>query len=318
MSVLRPTGSVRLCLKLTNPCHSLVYSQQRQYNYVNQVSSQMGHYFLQYASDCYITQSIQAVMEAFQWMGLAPTASFVATGLVMRLATAPLNIMADSLSAKRFHGVNFLTRNVLQKVGDHYKVPLIYDKSTSQLTLNTADRTIIEEADKLVKENEETYCSKQGLQMSRIMCLKSAAIPVWVLSSFAIRNLVDGASPASYDGFLWLDSLLEPDPYYVFPLCVTALGFLNLYTSRFLRPKNQNTKVVAAYNVLFGFTMIVVGNVLSLLPAYFPIYWSSVAATGIIQSVMLRSSRVKQLLRIGKLPTDSPTPFRDLIFVRKN
>ncbi|KHN81403.1 hypothetical protein Tcan_05938 [Toxocara canis] len=47
-----------------------------------------------------------------------------------------------------------------------------------------------------------------------------------------------------------------------------------------------------------------------------PLYWLVVSASGIVQSLMLRHPRVKALLGIQRLPTDSHRPFRDLFFLR--
>lgn len=47
-----------------------------------------------------------------------------------------------------------------------------------------------------------------------------------------------------------------------------------------------------------------------------PLYWLTVSSTGLAQSLLLRHPKVKALLGIPKLPTDSRTPFRDLFRLR--
>ena len=86
------------------------------------------------------------------------------------------------------------------------------------------------------------------MQSSRIQTLKIMTVPVWIFSSFAIRNVVSGTllvvcqmcrqflammvladfSP-NLHGALWISNFIEPDPYFVLPVLVGVFGFLNFY-----------------------------------------------------------------------------------------
>lgn len=85
----------------------------------------------------------------------------------------------------------------------------------------------------------------QRLQPTRIQNLKMSSVPVWIFSSFAIRNIISCAfadarcraciSPIAADfhpsiaGALWVPDLLVPDPYFILPVAVGVMGFLNLW-----------------------------------------------------------------------------------------
>uniref|UniRef100_A0A0K0D802 TLC domain-containing protein n=1 Tax=Angiostrongylus cantonensis TaxID=6313 RepID=A0A0K0D802_ANGCA len=75
------------------------------------------------------------------------------------------------------------------------------------------------------------YIVDQRLQSSRIQNLKMCTIPLWIFSSFAVRNIVNSDFHPSIPGGLWVSDMLAPDPYFILPVVVGLFGFLNLYVS---------------------------------------------------------------------------------------
>lgn len=98
------------------------------------------------------------------------------------------------------------------------------------------------------------YVNENKLYSTRIQALKLCTVPFWIFSSFAIRNVIGGTlfvlffnfcrvvcciiyvsadfAPA-LNGFLWIEDFLVPDPYFILPITVGVLGFLNLYVSEY-------------------------------------------------------------------------------------
>ncbi|CAI4220758.1 unnamed protein product [Auanema sp. JU1783] len=272
--------------------------------------------FFQYASDCNLTQGIEAGMMAIHGSGLPWASTFIATGLALRLLTAPLHIYSEKLLASRTHAQSLFTHGLLKKVGEQYKVEIVQNAKTRQLELKTDNAKITSVANKALSEHVPMLLSEHNLQASRIQNLKICTVPVWIFSSFALRNVISADFHPSIPGALWVPDLLVPDPYFIIPIAVGAFGFLNIYSQRKIYPVVQKNFRTKTYDVfLASFTLFAV-VIMSNLPAVIPLYWLVVSTTGMLQSQILRHPTIKKLVGIKPMPTDSRTPFRDLFFNR--
>lgn len=83
----------------------------------------------------------------------------------------------------------------------------------------------------MANETINKHLMENRLQSSRIQNLKMATVPVWIFSSFAIRNIVGGDFSPAIHGALWVPDLMSPDPYLILPAMVGLFGFLNLFVS---------------------------------------------------------------------------------------
>ncbi|VDM77736.1 unnamed protein product [Strongylus vulgaris] len=133
------------------------------------------------------------------------------------------------------------------------------------------------------------YMSEHGLQATRIQNLKMCTIPLWIFSSFAVRNVITDFHP-SISGGLWVPDMLVPDPYFILPVAVGLFGFLNLYSQRKIYPMAMKTWKTKSYDFSLGFFTCFAMVIMCQLPA--------------------------KLFGISRLPTDSRTPFRDLLLLR--
>ncbi|VDM57855.1 unnamed protein product [Angiostrongylus costaricensis] len=236
----------------------------------------------QYASECYFTQGLQSAMEALHGAGLSWPCVFVVTGAALRVASSPLHILAERLFARRLHTQNILTAGVLK-----------------------------------LAEIIPRYIADQRLQSSRIQNLKMCTIPLWIFSSFAVRNIVDSDFHPSIPGGLWVSDMLAPDPYFVLPVVVGLFGFLNLYSQRKIYPVAMSKWQMRSYDFVLGLFAFSAVVIMSQLPACIPLYWLSVSVSGFAQAQLLRHPNVKKLFGINRLPTDSRTPIRDLFLTRR-
>ncbi|KAK6748691.1 hypothetical protein RB195_001357 [Necator americanus] len=270
----------------------------------------------QYASDCYFTQGVQFAMESLHGAGLSWPYVFVASGIALRIASSPLHILAEKLFARRLHAQNFFTEGILKKLALHYKVELVPNATRTKLELKTSDPKIIAHGEKLLAEMVPQYMSEHGLQATRIQNLKMCTIPMWIFSSFAVRNVISSDFHPSIAGGLWIPDMLVPDPYFVLPIAVGLFGFLNLYSQRKIYPIAMHTWRTKTYDFCLAFFTCFAVTIMCQLPACIPLYWLSVSISGFIQAQLLRHPNIKKLLSISKLPTDSRTPIRDLFMTR--
>ncbi|KAK6062074.1 hypothetical protein COOONC_00267 [Cooperia oncophora] len=142
-------------------------------------------------------------------------------------------------------------------------------------------------------------------------------IPLWIFSSFAVRNVITSDFHPSIAGGLWIPDMLVPDPYFILPVAVGVFGFLNLYSQRKIYPIAMSSWKTRSYDFCLGFFTLFAVTIMSQLPACIPLYWLTVSVTGLVQAQLLRHPTVKKLLGISRLPTDSRTPFRDLFLSRR-
>ncbi|CAL2042204.1 unnamed protein product [Caenorhabditis brenneri] len=270
----------------------------------------------QYASDCYITQSIQMGMEGLHGLGLTWPGAFISAAILLRLGTAPLHIYAEKLFAQRLHAQNFLTQKLLEKVSQRYRVQLGPSTDGTKLEVKSSDPKIAKATQDALQEIP-SLLAEHGLQAARIQNLKMCTVPVWIFSSFALRNVINSDFHPSVAGALWIPDMLAPDPYFILPVAVGVFGFLNLYSQRKIYPgvvkmtwKQKSYDAVLAFFTMFAVT------IMSQLPACIPMYWLIVSTTGMAQAQLLRHPKVKGMFGIKKLPTDSNTPIRDLFKMR--
>ncbi|VDN32807.1 unnamed protein product, partial [Cylicostephanus goldi] len=170
---------------------------------------------------------------ALHGAGLSWPYVFIASGVALRIASSPLHIFAEKLFARRLHAQNFFTEGILKKLSQHYKVELVPNASRTKLELKTSDPRITAHSEQVLSEMLPQYMSEHGLQATRIQNLKMCTIPLWIFSSFAVRNVISSFCLADFHpsiaGGLWIPDMLVPDPYFVLPVAVGLFGFLNLY-----------------------------------------------------------------------------------------
>uniref|UniRef100_A0A7E4V3B2 Mitochondrial inner membrane protein COX18 n=1 Tax=Panagrellus redivivus TaxID=6233 RepID=A0A7E4V3B2_PANRE len=256
-------------------------------------------------------------MDVIHSTGLGWGATFVATGLVLRAATAPAHVFAEKLFAKRMHATNYIHQTLLKRVGEHYRVKVVPNEEGTKLVLKTNDKAIQAKAESLSDEHIATYVLQNKLQATRIQNLKMFTVPIWIFSSFAIRNVISGDFTPAIPGALWINDLLMPDPYLVLPAMVGIFGFINLYSQRFIYPVKMTSWRMRGYDAALALITIVAVRIMMDLPACIPLYWLVVSTSGMAQNMILRHPKVKTALGIPRLPTDSNTPLRDLFLMRR-
>ncbi|VDM38853.1 unnamed protein product [Toxocara canis] len=275
----------------------------------------------EYAQYCNLTTGAQFVFEGIHDLGLPWVGTIMLSGLALRIITSPTHILAEKLFAKRLHATNFLSQEILKRLSAHYKIDVVPSKDGKRLQLNTTDEEILRKSNEVVEEHTAKYLKEHRLQASRIQNLKMCTVPVWIFSSFAIRNIITSEFHPNIAGVLWFPNLLQPDPYFILPIAVGVFGFFNLVgrvfqSQRRIYPIKMDTLRTRSYDVLLAFFTLFAVRIMIDMPACIPLYWLVVSASGIVQSLMLRHPRVKALLGIQRLPTDSHRPFRDLFFLR--
>uniref|UniRef100_A0A0K0F9J9 Mitochondrial inner membrane protein COX18 (inferred by orthology to a human protein) n=1 Tax=Strongyloides venezuelensis TaxID=75913 RepID=A0A0K0F9J9_STRVS len=272
---------------------------------------------VQYSSSCNITTSIQHCMEGLHTMsGLGWGTTFVASAFLLRAILSPTHVYAEKLFANNVNLTNYIRMKHLKDISEMFKIKLGFNKDNNKLELMTDNKKIIAVTEEHIKENTQEGIFVNKLFPTRIFFLKIATIPIWVYSSFAVRNILTGISIPAIPGSLWIDNLMLPDPYFVLPICVGLLSFLNMYSQKLVFP-NQDSMITKVNDFLLAFATIIAVRFMMDLPACISLYWMSVSISGIIEIALIRSPMFKSLVGIKKLPTDSKYPLVNL-FMRRS
>ncbi|XP_051785896.1 cytochrome c oxidase assembly protein COX18, mitochondrial [Erpetoichthys calabaricus] len=143
-------------------------------------------------------------------------------------------------------------------------------------------------------------------------------LPMWLIVSFALRNLSLGTSDTGAavhealgtGGALWFPDLTLPDTTWLMPV---SLGLLNLliieiFASRKLEPTKFQTWVT---HFMRGISLVMI-PVAATVPSSMSLYWLTSSAVGLLHNLLLRSPTLRRLCHIPRGHNDSDTPYRDL------
>lgn len=149
-------------------------------------------------------------------------------------------------------------------------------------------------------------------------------IPMWVCMSFALRNM-SGAVPAAAsgvaapvlcpdlaaEGMLWFPDLTVPDATWVLPVLLGVVNLLNIemHTLTTKQVTKFHKGVTFVMRVLSLF-MVPVGAVV---PSCMCYYWVCSSLIGLGQNFLFKMPSVRRLLRVPQTPSESQTPFQDMI-----
>uniref|UniRef100_A0A183C0T6 Mitochondrial inner membrane protein COX18 n=1 Tax=Globodera pallida TaxID=36090 RepID=A0A183C0T6_GLOPA len=265
----------------------------------------------------------QGVAESLKFMTasnlLGPTTSVLLLSVGLRLATVPVTVLAEKLTSQRMMTQNLVHKQVYEKMAAHYGITASIDEKDGKWTLNTQDQLILRSANELATENLRKHVEQKNLWFARLLALRVCLVPVWVHGNMGLVRYVQDVGAQCLPGFFWLTSLTQADPYMVLPLCMGCLALLNTWVSRWMfMSGSQHYRVTAACLDIVMVAIVIAGTKIMMdLPAILPLYWCFTLSTSLLQILLLQHPRVKRLLGIGPLPTDTPTPFRSLFRRRR-
>uniref|UniRef100_A0A914WZ44 Uncharacterized protein n=1 Tax=Plectus sambesii TaxID=2011161 RepID=A0A914WZ44_9BILA len=255
------------------------------------------------------TKLLQDGLVALHETAHLPWWAAIAVGTVgLRLATAPLAIWAERLIGRRTLMEFAVHTSVAKDMLSRPNAPQ-YGEQKVQLAIMTK-----------VQRHTMLIARQKGLQLSRIMMMKIAPTFLWLSSSFALRNLAYGgditAASMATGGCLWFPNLLASDPLLILPLINFTVFLLLSRVNRVHYPAElRYTKSHILYKTrqyLFVGIGLAVIPIASVLPACLPYFWFLLSTTSLIQGLLLQHPRVKKVLGIHPLPSDTSTPFRQL------
>ncbi|CEF67319.1 Mitochondrial inner membrane protein COX18 [Strongyloides ratti] len=292
------------CVSVSN-----VFEERR--NSSTTVSSVLETMF-QYSSSCNITTGLQFCIEEFHALtGLGWGGTFVASAILLRLASSPAHILAEKLFAEKLYHVNNINKKFTDAIYKQLNIKFEPGITSGQIETLAKDNKVFTVVNRHIAENIEKVTIEKKLFTLRIYSLKFSTVPIWLFSSCAVRNIISGDFSPSIPGALWLSDLMLPDPYYILPATLGLIGFLNMYSQRLVDP-TKNKNIAKIHDVLLALATIVCVKISIDLPACLSLYWLAVSVSGLVQIAIIRYPKFKKLLGIKKLPTDSKYPIVNL------
>ncbi|XP_052860020.1 cytochrome c oxidase assembly protein COX18, mitochondrial [Anopheles cruzii] len=162
---------------------------------------------------------------------------------------------------------------------------------------------------------------RENCHPAKTMILLWGQIPLWIVQSVAIRNLVSmmpdptaiGAQIAytelTMGGFGWIPNLTDVDHSLIFPV---TLGIINLaiieiqLASRTKAP----SKLQTVFTNLFRVLSVVMVPIAATVPSCLCLYWVTSSAYGLGQNLLLLSPRFRRAVGIPIVPSELSHPYQ--------
>ncbi|XP_064619435.1 cytochrome c oxidase assembly protein COX18, mitochondrial-like [Lineus longissimus] len=151
-------------------------------------------------------------------------------------------------------------------------------------------------------------------------------IPMWIGMSFALRNMtgyvpfrgVDAAvlcPDLATEGLLWFSNLTLPDTTFILPVVLGLLNFAIIEMNVLVRQNPSKFQRVLT-GVMRGLSILMVPIGASV-PSCMCLYWTTSSFYGLLQNIAFKMPKVKRTLGIPLSPSESSTPFQDMIILAK-
>ncbi|XP_064394043.1 cytochrome c oxidase assembly protein COX18, mitochondrial-like isoform X2 [Halichondria panicea] len=216
-----------------------------------------------------------------------------------------------------------LLKPTIQEYQESVKHNVIVKCRRANLPVEEANKILMKEVKKVTRE----LLSSEGCNPYKVAILPWVQIPLWIVISFAIRNMSgvypgmtplypDSTASLATEGTLWFKDLTLIDPYYILPCLLVITNFLNieLHSLRRQAPTRLQRVMTNTFRVLtFG-----MGYVSAQMPTAMVLYWSLSSTYGLSQNLLFKYPQVRRVLRIPKTPSESRTPYRDLLVILRD
>uniref|UniRef100_A0AAG5D042 Membrane insertase YidC/Oxa/ALB C-terminal domain-containing protein n=1 Tax=Anopheles atroparvus TaxID=41427 RepID=A0AAG5D042_ANOAO len=164
---------------------------------------------------------------------------------------------------------------------------------------------------------------RENCHPAKTMVLLWGQIPLWIVQSVAIRNLVSlMPDPTAIDaqiayteltlgGFGWIPNLTELDHSLILPV---ALGVINLTIIEIQAASRTKlpSKLQTVFTNLFRVLSVAMVPIAASVPSCLCLYWVTSSAYGLGQNLFLLSPRVRRAVGIPAVPSELLYPYQHL------
>uniref|UniRef100_A0A182KAL1 Membrane insertase YidC/Oxa/ALB C-terminal domain-containing protein n=1 Tax=Anopheles christyi TaxID=43041 RepID=A0A182KAL1_9DIPT len=174
-----------------------------------------------------------------------------------------------------------------------------------------------------LKKQWNNLIVRENCHPAKTMVLLWGQIPLWIVQSVAIRNLVSmlpdptaieaqiAYTELTLGGFGWIPNLTELDHSLIFPI---SLGIINLAIIEIQAASRTKlpSKLQTVFTNLFRGLSILMVPIAASVPSCLCLYWVTSSAYGLGQNLMLLSPRVRRAVGIPAVPSELSHPYQHL------
>uniref|UniRef100_A0A2M4BUB3 Putative inner membrane protein cox18 mitochondrial n=1 Tax=Anopheles marajoara TaxID=58244 RepID=A0A2M4BUB3_9DIPT len=175
-----------------------------------------------------------------------------------------------------------------------------------------------------LKKQWNNLIVRENCHPAKTMVLLWGQIPLWILQSVAIRNLVSmmpdptaieaqiAYTELTLGGFGWIPNLTELDHSLILPV---ALGVINLVIIEIQANSRTKppSKLQTIFTNLFRGLSIVMVPIAASVPSCLCLYWVTSSAYGLGQNLLLLSPRFRRIVGIPAVPSELTNPYQHLL-----
>jgi len=268
----------------------------------------------------YVEDTLASVHDT---MGLPWWATIMlSTGLMRLLLTLPAHITQQKVMAKRYVMTEELNKELL---------PALEKASNRHVVLNRwSKKKATDNYRRVASQIRDVKVRDYNCHMSKMFLPMYIQIPVWVMSSIAVRNIAmmrhttdrqldvpveERFLQMSAEGGAWFSNLTIPDPTFILPVLVGLSFATTIYISanKFKHPAvpQQISKFSRLDLLLYSISFLMI-PLASIQPAAVALYWVTSGVMGVTINLVLLSPKVRRAVRIPKIPAELDKPYSAL------
>lgn len=251
--------------------------------------------------------------------GLPWWATIATSTLFLRgCMTLPLTIYQNYILAK-VENIGLELRELLDE--------LKMETAMAKKIYNLSDKQAIHLFKRSMKKQYTNLIVRDNCHPFKASLVIWLQIPIWVCTSFALRNLVqvesqfDAAAMITFTeltvgGFGWIPNLTVPDHSLVLPIVfgLSNLAIIEVQKMSRVRPPS---KVYNFFTNVFRIFSIVMIPIAASVPSCMCLYWTVSTTFGLVQNLTLLSPPVRRKLKIPITPSELEYPYQHMAGVLK-
>lgn len=255
----------------------------------------------------------QGLVELHDLSGLPWWASIIVSTVLLRtVVTMPLAIYQNKIVA-RLEKISLEMPDIVKELRMETAVAMKkfhWTEKEAQIMYNHS-----------LKKQWNNLVVRENCHPAKTMILLWGQIPLWIMMSVSIRNMVQMLpDPSSIDaqvtfaeltlgGFGWIPNLTMVDESLILPV---AMGLINLIIIEIQSAarKNESSKLQRIFTNMFRGLSILMIPIAATVPSCLCLYWVTSSACGLGQNLLLMSPRFKRLVGVPQVPSEIARPYQ--------
>ncbi|XP_055606874.1 cytochrome c oxidase assembly protein COX18, mitochondrial [Uranotaenia lowii] len=257
----------------------------------------------------YVQQGLVAIHD---YSGLPWWASVIVSTVLLRsVVTLPLTVYQNKIVA-RLEKITLEMPDIVKELKKETAVAMRkfhWTEKEARIMYNTS-----------LKKQWDKLVVRENCHPAKTMIVLWGQIPLWVIMSVSIRNLVHMLpDPSSIEaqvafteltlgGFGWIPNLTEVDQSLILPVAMGLINLVIIEIQNAARAKEPSKLQKMFTNVFRGVSVLMV-PVAATVPSCLCLYWVTSSACGLAQNLLTMSPRFKRLVGVPQVPSEIARPY---------